>query len=507
MLYSDASSHVERLSSAGTSSSSITLHSPGTSSLSPSTAAAASPPSGAMGTPSSSVAASTPLAAGSLEAGEKEGLGEGHDLATVEAEAAEEEEATEATEATEAAEAAEAQDRLALSWTSTPAPLVGRPHLASAYATADSLANRFRSAGPLDELVRASGELWQSFDQSVLGMLWPGRPWAPIPGGASHLKYRPKPPAPMRSSPPRPFKGAKWGVRGLRWKRLDEIDEIQMETADAERPVQRAATSRWSGGMASSSNGASGSSYSSASASARRNASRRARTSRDKAGGGGSAAFGGVGGGRSDGKFTVHPGLLDIFNDPGAACALKVCIRHEAFTLVDTLHGSSDDLSANFLRMRQAFLEGWDESANACYVLFRGDQTSWALFSFVSDEAPVREKMIYSWGRKTLVAGLGGNERIPWHDHWASLAEVVLPSDDDDGDSGPAGFVEEYDATTGATVLRERGHEHEFFDAMTEVERQLIQGERDALEEARRHANELRNSGAKPKASTGLSFL
>ena len=41
VLYSDASSHVERLSSAGTSSSSITLHSPGTSSLSPSTAAAA----------------------------------------------------------------------------------------------------------------------------------------------------------------------------------------------------------------------------------------------------------------------------------------------------------------------------------------------------------------------------------------------------------------------------------------------------------------------------------
>lgn len=386
-------------------------------------------------------------------------------------------------EGTSEANAAAAVDQLALSWAPTaapsgygggnlPAPLVGRPQLASAYATADSHAQRLRHASPLDELLKAPGEMWQAFDQSFFGVLWPDRPWAPIPGGTSHLKYRPKPPAPL--SPRQAFAGTRWDVRGLRWKRIDEIP--LEDTHDLPPPAAAPPTEACGGGgpatAASSSFSSSSSSPSNRGAVARR--SRAANASGERA--------------RSDGKFALHPELLAAFNDPGAACALKVRILDEAFTLVETLAGSRDDLAANFFRMRARFLEGTPETHNACYVLFRGDERSWALFSFVSDHAPVREKMMYSWGRRTLVAGLGGNERIPWHDHWASLSEVILP-DPSDGDEA-----------TGA------GREADEFAALTEVERQLLQGERDALAEAARHTEEARAKGVKLKASTGLTF-
>ena len=68
--------------------------------------------------------------------------------------------------------------------------------------------------------------MWDAFDDA-LGKLWPNRPWAPLPGGASHLVSKKRSGAPAagpsasEENEPRktPAKPPKWEDRGgSRWE-------------------------------------------------------------------------------------------------------------------------------------------------------------------------------------------------------------------------------------------------------------------------------------------------
>ena len=308
---------------------------------------------------------------------------------------------------------------------------------------------------PWDSCLRGPKDLWNMLDNVIFAKLWHDRPWAPIPGGASHLQYKPKAPPYTRPKPPPTWEGTRWSVRGLRWKRLDEIE---LETSHS-LPEPTLAHDQASEASALAMSSTPGSAM---------------HATPGKPAGGGGRKHNRPGGT----QFEVTGALREMFTDPGASCALKVRIQDERFTLTQSLEGNGIDLVHNFERMREAFLN----EGEACYVLFRGGEDVWALFSFVSDDAPVREKMMYSWGRATLVSALGGSERIPWHDHWNSLAEVELPSEDAPGDPD--------------------GGEDAHIDAMTEVERQLLEGER----QARAEQASYRRKGSRPAASSGLQF-
>ena len=331
----------------------------------------------------------------------------------------------------------------------SPPPL----HAPTPAIAASWLRAREREGSCIDKCARSPKEMWDALDELIFGKIWADRPWAPLPGGASHLRYKPK--VQVAVSPPkaRGFEGTRWGERGLRWKRIDEIELERGHDLPPPAPADAAG-----GGSSSSSSDA-------ARASSRRGGNKPTGT-----------------------KFEMTRELFELFDDPGSLCSLKVTITDERFTLVRKLYGSGNDFVGNFARMRESFLR----EGEACYVLFRGGEDVWALFSFVSDDAPVRQKMMYSWGRATLVSLLGGHERIPWHDHWNSLSEVELPSEEQPSGGGGGG---------GGGADGE-----EYFDAMTEVERQLIAGEREARAEAEARHQAGKKQGTKPAASTGLKF-
>ena len=90
--------------------------------------------------------------------------------------------------------------------------------------------------------------------------------------------------------------------------------------------------------------------------------------------------------------FKVLPPLLEAFN--AANCrALKVRIENEAFALakeVPTMQNA--DPQTEFARMKAECIVAQE----ACFVLFVDADEAWNLFSFVPDDAPVRDKMLYS---------------------------------------------------------------------------------------------------------------
>ena len=120
--------------------------------------------------------------------------------------------------------------------------------------------------------------------------------------------------------------------------------------------------------------------------------------------------------------FKVLPPLLEAFN--AASCrALKVRIENEAFALakeVPTMQGA--DPQTEFARMKAECIVAQE----ACFVLFVDADEAWNLFSFVPDDAPVRDKMLYSSSRAVLLKALGGGERVPKSEQWTELDDVVL---------------------------------------------------------------------------------
>ena len=93
-------------------------------------------------------------------------------------------------------------------------------------------------------------------------------------------------------------------------------------------------------------------------------------------------------------NFSVDPKLLDAFNaSESLNRALKVQIADEAFVLrkeLPTMQGAGEQ--TEFGRMKGDFIV----AAEACFVFYRDASQTWNMFSFVPDDAPVRDKMLYS---------------------------------------------------------------------------------------------------------------
>ena len=103
-------------------------------------------------------------------------------------------------------------------------------------------------------------------------------------------------------------------------------------------------------------------------------------------------------------QFAVLPELTAAWNDPGGNVAFKVRLQGEAFALAGTCPASGGD---DFAAMKAAFLS----ESEACFVIF-STGGSWTLISFVPDEAPVRDRMLYSSSRANLMRALGGAEAV-----------------------------------------------------------------------------------------------
>ena len=123
--------------------------------------------------------------------------------------------------------------------------------------------------------------------------------------------------------------------------------------------------------------------------------------------------------------FEVDPELKEIFDKESTESTLlsllKVNIRDEKFVLVHSVDGNIADGNV------RTFLE---ENA-ACYLLVRSSASTWTLATFVPDNAPVRDKMLYASGRDTLRRAIGGSDRVTRDLQWTSVDEALLNPDKD----------------------------------------------------------------------------
>jgi twinfilin-like protein len=103
------------------------------------------------------------------------------------------------------------------------------------------------------------------------------------------------------------------------------------------------------------------------------------------------------------------------------ALLVRIDMASEMFVLSKQLPRASDE-KADFVSVVRPMLS----EAEACYVLFCYDAGEWACMSYVPDDAPVKEKMLYSSAKDTLRKTLGGPEAIPREQHWSSLDDVAL---------------------------------------------------------------------------------
>ena len=166
--------------------------------------------------------------------------------------------------------------------------------------------------------------------------------------------------------------------------------------------------------------------------------------------------------------FPLAPALTEAFNAK-VARALKVGIASETFVLEQQFPANAGAEAADFAAIKATLT-----ATQPCYVLFRSDAGEWALMAYVPDDGPVKQKMLYSSAKATLLRELGGSEQLPKEVHWSSLDEVAL--------------AEEQSATARAAELE---------SAMTAVEKLKVEGARlEAIEAA----------GEKMSSVVGLSF-
>ena len=129
-----------------------------------------------------------------------------------------------------------------------------------------------------------------------------------------------------------------------------------------------------------------------------------------------------------DVRFNLELEVWQGFAQPAAWMrALKLRLRDggaDAFVALAMTLPRGGDMQADFAAMRKAFLREHE----ACYVLFLAAPLSnlWALFTFVPDAAPPRDLALYQAGAEPLVRLLGGAERVPWHEEWHALGDVVF---------------------------------------------------------------------------------
>lgn len=108
---------------------------------------------------------------------------------------------------------------------------------------------------------------------------------------------------------------------------------------------------------------------------------------------------------------------------PLAAIKIVIDFDAENFALSSTVP-LGGDVSSDFAEVK-AMLE---EEAGA-YVVFRmlrgGENAPWALMSFVPDDAPVKQKMLYSSAKDGLRKKLGQDSFVQEF-HWSHLEDVSI---------------------------------------------------------------------------------
>ena len=260
--------------------------------------------------------------------------------------------------------------------------------------------------------------VWNAIDGMVFEKLWPDRPWKPLPGGASHLARRPSM-TPGRLANNNPF--------------LQE-----------QRSVSPQSPSHPTGSAP-------------ADGSFRRGSPQQ--QLRPPRSGSSAAALP-----PSQYEWTTSSRLTIAFNAPGGVCAIKIQIQGSdgslsaasssssggwwplgpsrasmCLNLVKTV-GGGGGFSADLQRVRDDLLV----DGEACYVVFSSGGTgAWVLFSFVPDATSSHERALYAEGEAQLVSSLGGQERIPWREHWSAKSDLdaltaTLPASPE-GDKDRAG--------------------------------------------------------------------
>ena len=113
-----------------------------------------------------------------------------------------------------------------------------------------------------------------------------------------------------------------------------------------------------------------------------------------------------------------------LTGEGGPLAAIKIAIDFDAenFALASTVP-LGGDVSSDFTKVK-AMLE---EEAG-CYIVFRmlrgGENAPWALMSFVPDDAPVKQKMLYSSAKDALRKKLG-QDSFTQEFHWSHLAATA----------------------------------------------------------------------------------
>ena len=63
-------------------------------------------------------------------------------------------------------------------------------------------------------------------------------------------------------------------------------------------------------------------------------------------------------------------------------------------------------------------------------MLFRGADGAWTFATFIPEDAPVKQKMLYASSKATLLKALGGAERLPNEAGWSEVAEVAFEAEE-----------------------------------------------------------------------------
>ena len=142
--------------------------------------------------------------------------------------------------------------------------------------------------------------------------------------------------------------------------------------------------------------------------------------------------------------------LFEAENGAGASVSvIKVSIADETFVLSGTAPLGAN-AEGDFAKAK-GLLRGKEESA--AYLIFRlkrgAEKQSWLLISFVPDEAPVKDKMLYSSAKDTLKKDLG-QDKIAQEMHFSHIEDVELKI------SGPMSTEEHHAAVAEVMTETER---------------------------------------------------
>ena len=131
--------------------------------------------------------------------------------------------------------------------------------------------------------------------------------------------------------------------------------------------------------------------------------------------------------------------------NPLAAIKIAIDFDAENFALASTVP-LGGDVSSDFTKVKAML-----EEEVGCYIVFRmlrgGENAPWALMSFVPDDAPVKQKMLYSSAKDALRKKLGQDSFVQEF-HWSHLEDVSI-----DGDAGKMSAADQQHIMTEAEKM------------------------------------------------------